>query len=156
MKGSTGQPIPAFDERRLAVVTDLPAGFRLTGDVPSGPPELGPTGTGDVRSYTSAAGSLTLAQIAGAGTSPPAGMAPGGIVTAATVKGRPATTWLLAPVPLPSPLVLGGVPLPENPSIGGVSWAEGGYAFAITSTGRPALSSDALLALADSVGLPAS
>jgi hypothetical protein len=137
----SGGPVRYFDERDLASLGALPAGYRLTSHLPSVsfPGNDQPWVVGDTRTYTGPAGTgtLTIAQLVGAK----------GII--------PLTPW-----PWPGRvLVHGRVAALRVDQSGGIvfscniTWVEHGYRFVVNSHGQVPLSTAQLTAVANGIRL---
>lgn len=146
VQASGGGPVPYFDQRNLARVTVLPAGFRLSSDLPSASStESGRWAVGDTRTYTGPAGTGAQLQI----TQLPATVSTRTTLTSwpwpghARVRGRAAA--LLAQR-------AGGLVWSRS-----ITWVDHGYRFVVSVwvTGRRQvpLSDAQLLAVAGGIGL---
>jgi hypothetical protein len=137
----SGGPVRYFDERDLASVGTLPAGFRPSGDLPSVsfPNNDQPWVVGDTRVFIGPAGTgtLTIAQL---------------VVTKGII---PLTPW-----PWPGRVqVHGRVAAVRVDQAGGVvysrniTWVEHGYRFVVNSHGQVPLSTAQLAAVANGIRL---
>jgi hypothetical protein len=145
VQASGGGPVRHFDQRNLARVTALPAGFRLSSDLPSESfPQSDRWAVGDTRTYAGPPGThaqLQIAQLAvGRGIIP---LSPWPWADHVRVHGRPAAL-----------LVERSGGLAHSRSI---TWADHGYRFvvgvSVTGPGQVPLSDVQLITVADGIQL---